>query len=245
VLASGCVHPSLGPETLAAGQAAASQLPAEFELLSWNVHKQRSRRFEAELLRFGADVELLLLQEAIEAEPVWSLLPAEHGWTLVVAFEYGRADVATGVATGSVAVPLREQALLSPVREPVLRTPKSALLSWVEIEGAGESLLVINLHGINFRRAPALEAQLRAFDEPLDAHAGPVIVAGDFNTWSARRREVVETFAARHRLASPFRGEPEPRLDNVYVRGLDVREAEVLKSRSSDHDALRVTLELP
>jgi endonuclease/exonuclease/phosphatase (EEP) superfamily protein YafD len=233
VLALGCVHPSVEPTTLAAGQASATRLPAEFELLSWNTHKQRHRGFEAELLRFCEGVELVLLQEATEAEPVWSLLPSEHAWTLVVAFEVRRGEIATGVATGSVASPLREQALLSPVREPILHTPKSSLLSWVNVRD--DSILVINLHGINFRRAPALAAQLRSFEDALDAHAGPVIVAGDFNTWSARRREVVEAFAARHCLVSPFAEQP----------GLRVLAAEILPSRSSDHDALRVTLGLP
>jgi endonuclease/exonuclease/phosphatase (EEP) superfamily protein YafD len=245
VLASGCVHPRLEPASLNAGRAGVELLPAEFALLSWNTHKQRDPRFEAELARFATDVELLLLQEATEAEPVWSLLPSAHAWTLVVAFEYGRDELATGVATGSAATPMREQALLSPHREPLTCTSKSALVTWVELEGDGGSLVLVNLHGINFRRAAALDAQLRTLDELLEAHSGPAVVAGDFNTWSRARREVVEAFALRHRLRSPFANVADLRFDNVYVRGLTIIAAEVLPSRSSDHDALRVELAIP
>lgn len=242
VLVTSCVHASLEPASLGAGQASATVLPAEFTLLSWNTHKQRHRRFEAELRRFAAGVELVLLQEATEADPVWSLLPNAHAWTLVVAFEYGRASLANGVATGSTVTPTREQALLSPTREPLTCTPKSALVSWVELADDGGSLLLVNLHGINFRRAAALDAQLRVLDELLAAHSGPAVVAGDFNTWSRARREVVAAFASRHELVSPFAGGPDLRFDNVYVRGLTIVAAEVLTSRSSDHDALRVEL---
>jgi endonuclease/exonuclease/phosphatase (EEP) superfamily protein YafD len=234
-----CVRPSMAPELVEVGTASVAALPVEFELLSWNTHKQRHRLFEAELRRFSAGVELLALQEVTEREPVWSMLPPDHAWSLVIAFTYGRHDFATGVATGSVADPLLEEPLLSPIREPLTRTPKSALLTWVAVEGASESLLLVNLHGINFRTAAALDAQLDTLEPFVADHRGPLIVAGDFNTWSRRRRAAVEAFAARHDLISPF---SKTRFDDVFVRGLEIRGAEVLRSRSSDHDALRVEL---
>lgn len=243
--AIGCVTPSLEPSILHAGQARTAELPSEFELLSWNVHKQRDRRFNAELLQFSTGVELLLLQEATEAAPVWTLQLEQRIWTLVVAFVVGREPLASGVATASTADPVRHKPLLSASREPVFCTPKSALLTWIELEGTSSSLLLVNLHGINFRPAKALAAQLRQFDAAIAAHDGPLVVAGDFNTWSRRRRAVVDAFAKRHRLVSPFREIIGRRLDNVYVRGLLIRSVEVLDSRSSDHDALRVELSLP
>lgn len=241
-----CVYPRLTPTTLGSGQADVAELPAEFALLSWNIHKQRGRGFAAELSRFGEGVELLVLQEAREREPVWALLSNARAWTLVITFEYGRDEIATGVATGSSATPTRERAVFSPIREPVIRTPKSALLSWIEIAGSDSPLLLVNLHAINFRFAAALDAQLRALDEVIAAHTGPLVVAGDFNTWSRARRVVVEQFVARHDLASGFLGGAEvTHFDHVYVRGLVVHQAVVLPSRSSDHDALRLELALP
>jgi len=245
VVQAACVHVPSELGSLGAGQASATVLPVQFTLLSWNLHKQRHPRFEAELLRFGVGVELLVLQEAVEWEPVWSLLPGEHAWTLVIAFEYGCDRTAAGVATGSVAAPLRQQPLLSPIREPLLRTPKSSLATWFEVEGERGPMLLVNLHGINFRPAGALDAQLRELDPLLAAHEGPLVVAGDFNTWSGRRREILAAFVARHRLRSAYEDRPRPRLhDDVYVRDLLVLDAEVLASRSSDHDGLRVELEV-
>jgi endonuclease/exonuclease/phosphatase (EEP) superfamily protein YafD len=128
----------------------------------------------------------------------------------------------------------------------VIRTPKSTLLSWIEIAGSDAPLLLVNLHAINFRLAAALDAQLQSLDAVIEAHVGPLVVAGDFNTWSRRRRVVVEEFVARHALMSAFPGITEvTRFDQVYLRGLVVRDAAVLKSRSSDHDALRIELALP
>jgi endonuclease/exonuclease/phosphatase (EEP) superfamily protein YafD len=242
----GCVYPRLEPAILELGEAEVAELPAEFDLLCWNIHKQRKRTFTDELRRFGTGIELFVLQEAIEDPRAWTLTPGARTWTLVIAFEYGRDRVATGVATGSAAAPVDERALLSPVREPVIRTPKSTLLSWIEIVGSAQPLLLVNLHAINFRMAPALAAQLQSLDAVIEAHRGPLVVAGDFNTWSRRRRVVVEAFVARHALMRAFPGITEvTRFDQVYLRGLVVRDARVLQSRSSDHDALRIELALP
>jgi endonuclease/exonuclease/phosphatase (EEP) superfamily protein YafD len=246
-----CVYPSDRPSNnpglRATGQAELDALPAEFTLLSWNTHKRANPRFDAELERFAAGVELLALQEASEAAPTWSVLPATRSWTLVVAFELGRARTASGVATGSKAATQDQRALLSPTREPVTATPKSTLLTWIPIDGADQPVLLVNLHAINFRPAAALDAQLRALDPTLDGHQGPLIVAGDFNTWSRKRSQVVEDFAARHQLSSAFidAEQAAPRLDHVYVRGLIVTHVRVEPSRSSDHDAVRVELQLP
>jgi endonuclease/exonuclease/phosphatase (EEP) superfamily protein YafD len=245
VLGPACVHPNATPVSLAAGQAETAELPAEFELLCWNTHKQRRRGFERELERFAEGAELVLLQEAVGVEPAWSQLDAARAWTMVVTFEYGRARVETGVATGTSATPVRERPELSPGTEPLVRTSKSALLTWVALAGAEAPLLLVNLHGINFRPARFLAEQLDELDEAIAAHPGPVILAGDLNTWSPARREVVRAFIERHALRSVFADDEEPRLDAVYVRGLEVRKAEVIDTRSSDHPALRVGLASP
>ena len=69
-----------------------------------------------------------------------------------------------------------------------------------------------------------------------------MLVGGDFNTWSRQRRAVVEAFAERLRLSAVFEGDDAPRLDAVFVRGLELEEARVVKTRHSDHDALVVRL---
>lgn len=242
--ATACVHRVDGPELAHAGDAPEAALGPRFTLLSWNTHKQRERGFEAELRRLAAGVELIALQEVVDPPGPWLALDGGRDWSLVVAFELGRDRVATGVATASTVEPVAEQGLHTPGTEPLTRTPKSMLVSEFALAGGGQRLVLVNLHGINFRPARALAAQLGELDARLDDHHGPLLVVGDFNTWSRARREVVAAFVARHRLASAFAPGQGPRLDAVYLRGLELIEAEIVDARSSDHDALRVSLEV-
>jgi len=86
----------------------------------------------------------------------------------------------------------------------------------------------------------------------------PVIIAGDFNDWRNeagnilhRELGVVDAFVARH--GKPAKSFPAPTpvlpLDRIYVRGLEVVEADVHADhpwdRVSDHAALTATLRLP
>lgn len=123
-------------------------------------------------------------------------------------------------------------------------TPKSALLSTHPLAG-GQRLLAVNVHGINLRRADLLARQLRSVEAAVAEHVGPVVVAGDFNTWSRRRFAVVEAFALRLGLMRVFAGPDAPKLDAVFVRGLEVEHARVVETRHSDHDALVVLLRVP
>jgi endonuclease/exonuclease/phosphatase (EEP) superfamily protein YafD len=239
LLLAGCVHLHEAPVTVTAGISPDAELPATFELLCWNVHKERSRKLAAELERIGSHAHLVLLQEAIRTDA----LPL-RSWTMVEAFRFVNGGAPAGVATGTSAATIDEQSLYSSGREPLARTPKSALATTVRLHG-GLALLVINIHGVNFRDARALEAQLGDLEPIVTAHEGPVIVAGDFNTWTRRRVTVLEAFAARHGLERVFTERDAPRLDAVFQRGLTVEEATVVRSRVSDHDALRVRFIVP
>ncbi len=78
-----------------------------------------------------------------------------------------------------------------------------------------------------------------------------MIVAGDFNTWTAARREVVDEVTRRMGLTpvlpavdtrSRFLGQ---QVDYVFVRGLEVVHAEAPEVGSSDHNPVLATLRLP
>ena len=77
---------------------------------------------------------------------------------------------------------------------------------------------------------------------------GPVIFAGDFNTWSASRQAAVDDFMSEHGLGS-IAFEPDLRsrafgraLDHIYVRGMQAEFAQVIPVTTSDHNPLRVRL---
>jgi len=92
------------------------------------------------------------------------------------------------------------------------------------------------------------EAQLDALGKVLAAHAGPVVLAGDFNTWSEARERALAGLAARLALEpalpnsdtrSRFFGRPA---DWAYARGVEVLDATAPVVTASDHNPLLVTL---
>ncbi len=102
--------------------------------------------------------------------------------------------------------------------------------------------------------------QISAVCERIDAlvpRDAPLILAGDFNDWRHRAsdalreielHEVFETLGGNPARSFPARL-PILRLDRIYVRGLDVKDARVHRGRDwaklSDHAALEAELMLP
>ena len=104
-------------------------------------------------------------------------------------------------------------------------------------------LVVIFAFGLeDFRRQFADLADL------MGQHQGPIILAGDLNTWSDSRQAVVDELMSWHGL-EPVSFEPDLRtrvfgrvLDHIYIRGLRALSAEVIPVGTSDHNPLRVRL---
>jgi endonuclease/exonuclease/phosphatase (EEP) superfamily protein YafD len=92
--------------------------------------------------------------------------------------------------------------------------------------------------------------QVRRALSVLNNHAGPILLSGDFNTWSGKRSETLNEmtdsldlrkidYDEDHRKR--FLGQP---LDHIYIRGLEVIEATTLKVDSSDHSPMSARLRL-
>jgi endonuclease/exonuclease/phosphatase (EEP) superfamily protein YafD len=133
--------------------------------------------------------------------------------------------------------------------EPWLGTPKATSITEYPLQGREDRLLTINLHAVNFTLGLVnFQAQFEALTDVLTQHQGPVILAGDLNTWSGKRQALVDNFMRQHGLdAVAF--EPDLRtttfgnaLDHIYVRGMRTESARVIQVSTSDHNALRVRL---
>jgi endonuclease/exonuclease/phosphatase (EEP) superfamily protein YafD len=161
-------------------------------------------------------------------------------------FERRGTSTPTGVATLARAPAQSATVQHSEGREPLARTPKAALVTTYAIAGTDRMLLVVNVHGINFRRAHWLSDQLDALRPLIAAHIGPVIFAGDLNTHHGPRMRVLEQFAADLGLQPVFGPGPDARtrhlrwaLDHAYVREIRVVDPIVLDaSEGSDHQPL-------
>lgn len=245
--ASGCypVAPDHAESSSYAGRVESLD-PAEIDLLIWNTHKGQDASWRAEFAELSRDRDLLVLQEALLGDELRNLLRRRTlSWNLATTFVRFRTE--TGVMTVSPVAPA--SACVQRTMEPLLSLPKSTLISEYPLKGRRETLLVGNVHAINFSLGTvAFRSQLERLASLLDEHRGPMIVAGDFNDWSRSRAELLDRTLAekRHMGKVAFAGRG-PRtifgraVDHVYYRGLDVVDSRVFESSSSDHDAIWVS----
>jgi endonuclease/exonuclease/phosphatase (EEP) superfamily protein YafD len=245
-----------------AGSAGASPLPlvvssdvdslgaidgSEIRVLVWNVHKGSSDDWVGDFRSMSSQSDLVLLQEAHLREEFASGLVDLPRWDMVEAWQY--AGLPTGVLTASNAAPVYVRALAQ--REPLLRTDKSSLLTEYRIAGSELTLLVANVHAINFTLdTRAFREQLTAVAEIVNEHEGPVIFSGDLNTWRAGRRAIVDDIMASLGLSEVAFVGPRKTfgrfpLDHVFYRNLDVLATDVPVVGSSDHNPLVVRFRGP
>jgi endonuclease/exonuclease/phosphatase (EEP) superfamily protein YafD len=215
-----------------------------FAVVNWNIQKAANTGWERDLGALAASADLVLLQEApfeldwkaaLHAQPFGTFAPG-----------YVTAGSETGVVTLS-SIPVSAHCAQQHL-EPWLRTPKATEFSHFRVDN-GDMLLVVNLHGVNFALGTAdWQTQLGAAIARVDAHTGPVILGGDFNSWSDTRRELLlDLTSSRSLQPVEFREDRRTRvfgnvLDHMYVRGLAVVDSQTYAVSSSDHNPFRVTL---
>ena len=133
----------------------------------------------------------------------------------------------------------------------MIRVPKTIIITRYPLLNTPHALMIANVHMINF--APHLTAyidQAQRMEEILATHPGPMILSGDFNTWSAQRLAIIDDMVARLKLEPvDFKSELGRKVfgytvDRVYYRGLTLEEARVDEVTSSDHNPLRVRFRL-
>jgi len=230
----------------AVSEVSSKALEAPIKLLSWNIQKSHTEGWEQDLQKIGDDRDLVLIQEAsIQADTQGVLLKPMH-----VAFAAGYATESeeTGVLTLSAVPPSVECSMTS--WEPWLGTPKATSVTKFAINDSVDTLMVINLHAINFTVGlEEFTAQIDALSPLLTSHQGPALLAGDFNTWNDARQAHIEDFVTEHEL-QPVSFTPDDRstfwdmpLDHIYLRGLRALEAQTIAVDTSDHNPLLVTLE--
>lgn len=223
--------------------------PGAIRILLWNIHKESDAGWEEDLARLAKFNDALLLQEVTLLAPLQDVLHvAGYRWIMASSFIYEDNDI--GVLTATRVLPVAN--CTQRVVEPFIRIPKSTVISWLPLGKTTQTLAIANVHAINFTLTlDAYRAQFAALVEVLAEHPGPVVLAGDFNTWSAQRFEVVQEVATRLRLAEItysddrrvlFMGQ---KVDHVFVRGLEVVASAVTPVTSSDHNPVEVVLRLP
>jgi len=218
-------------------------------LLNWNVYKGQRDNWATDFSQLIQQQDILVLQEALlEKELSQALHKQLFNWSMNTAFYYD--DVEAGVLTAAKVRAVRSCGLRA--EEPLIKIPKTMLVSEYRLSRGGQNLLVANIHGINFTLGTEdYEQQISALSQAIINHKGPVVVAGDFNTWSDTRMDIVDRMVERlslkaisyknHNRLMIF-GNP---LDHVFYRGLELVEEESLSVTSSDHNPIRATFRVP
>jgi endonuclease/exonuclease/phosphatase (EEP) superfamily protein YafD len=139
---------------------------------------------------------------------------------------------------------------LSPHTEPVLQTQKLLLANTYPLKNCDKTLLVLNMHAINFVGVKKYIDQLDQLDAVLASHPGPVILGGDFNTWNPGRLMHFNNVADKAGLVEAAMQRPKKlshlnqHLDHLFYRGLTLRSVESLRYvTSSDHAPITATFE--
>jgi endonuclease/exonuclease/phosphatase (EEP) superfamily protein YafD len=219
-----------------------------FRILNWNSYKGSNKGWLGDFEKLSQQTDLVVLQEGYLTDDLQELLNREkYNWDIAKAFTY--YDTSTGVLTASRVKP----DFLCSFRafEPLSGIPKTILITRYPLSGTEKSLLLANIHMINFSLdLDAYRAQLERIAEILSHHRGPLIIAGDFNSWSTERMNILSgitqqlgveavTFNTDHRTT--FMGH---QVDHVYYRQLEALEAISEKVTTSDHNPMMVTFRL-
>ena len=216
-------------------------------VVNWNIQKGRNTKWVDDLDEIGMQPDLLILQEASVRTNIWRDLVPEHYDSFAEGF--GPDWSPSGVMTVSAAQPITECELVA--HEPWFGTRKATLITEYALSGSDETLLVVNIHGINFALGISdLENQFAQAKAVIAEHDGPVVFSGDFNTWRRQRaRALEEMLGALGLTALDFDVDHRKRffgwaLDHIYVRGLYSDYATTLQSDASDHNPMAVRLRL-
>lgn len=220
----------------------------KLNVLVWNIHKQAADNWQSELEKLSANKQLILLQEASLTDGFKSWLNKQAwGASYVNAFKV--FGVSSGVVNLASQLPNRACAYTS--LEPWIQLPKSALYARYSLSN-GQDLVVINLHAINFTAGTAeFEQQIKQLQQAVDKHQGPLLIAGDFNTWSearlSRLRQMMQVLNMKEAVFTPdYRRLFINNLafDHVFYRGLKQQSARSPVTKASDHNPMLIHFEL-
>ena len=233
------------------GRARKLVMGPHIEVLLWNVFKCKKKGWQEDFIELSHNKDLVLLQEAILNSPFDSYFKTslEHQWIMARSFRNAHTKIENGVKTGSTVAAKQHHFSVSTHSEPITKTKKMLLATVYPLNPPEHSLLVVNSHIINFVSFEKFKAHLDMVFNVLEHHDGPILLAGDFNTWNVKRLKYFNMLALSFSLEEvemirqPRLNHLFKHLDHVYCRGLEVVDTHVHKHiKSSDHYPISLSL---
>ncbi|MGB5166198.1 MAG: endonuclease/exonuclease/phosphatase family protein [Woeseiaceae bacterium] len=220
---------------------------SEIRIVNWNIEKGDDPRWATDLRNLHETADLYVFQEAPLKSAVWNETTVDRHHAFAPGYRTRRA--LTGVMTVSNTTPLTQCNLVAV--EPWIRSPKATVITEYGLTDTDETLLVVNIHVVNFTFGMrAFIEQIAQAKTVIDEHHGPIVLLGDFNTWRSGRAELLGEMAADAGLqVTVFEEDHRKRffglpLDHIYTRGLEVIDATTTLVDSSDHNPMSARFRL-
>lgn len=217
--------------------------PEPFRLISWNIEKAQHKKLRKELTDLAGKADFLVLQEAVNQPWLHKLKPYS-----LFAPGYATSRIDTGVLLlGDHPVLF---SCLFKHKEPWLRSPKASAITVIPISNK-QHVVIANIHAINFTLGiEKYKSQLKNLFGALKNYSGPLIVAGDFNTWNKARADWLmnETTALRLQQVT-FDKDARSKvfgrfLDHIFYRDIQLSTSTTQYTNSSDHNPLIITMQV-
>tara|TARA_R110002096_G_scaffold255936_1_gene449236 strand:- start:9 stop:782 length:774 start_codon:yes stop_codon:yes gene_type:complete len=234
------------------GRASKHVMGPNIEVLLWNVFKCKKKGWQEDFKTLISGKDLILLQEAVLNSPFDNQFnkSLQYQWIMARSFRNVKTNIETGVKTGSTVAAEKHYFSVSKYSEPISKTKKILLTTLYPLHTLEQSLLVVNSHIINFVSFEKFAAHLDQVFQTLELHDGPILLAGDFNTWNGKRLKYFNQLAKSF-LLDEVKIMRQPRLnhlykhlDHIYCRGLEVVDTHVhTHIHSSDHYPISFSLQ--
>ncbi|HAZ11845.1 MAG: hypothetical protein A2X86_07665 [Bdellovibrionales bacterium GWA2_49_15] len=234
----------------------ASLDPNEVDLLVWNTYKAKNPSWSADFAFLSLDKEIVVLQEAFLNAPMKAAFENQDTfhYKMATSFIYKKSKIPTGTATGATVYPAKYYYKKTRDLELIGLTPKALMFTEYSLQGRGDTLLVINIHALNSVPAFILKRHLEDGAVEIAKHHGPVIFAGDFNTWSNLKIKTMQKVMASvgmSEVSFPNGGDrmrasiTKNIIDYIFVRGLETSDSWVWGNlQGADHKAMTVRLKV-
>jgi endonuclease/exonuclease/phosphatase (EEP) superfamily protein YafD len=130
----------------------------------------------------------------------------------------------------------------------VVNTVKPILVRRYQLAN-GQMLTLANIHAINFVDWKVFARQVTKGLKYLDKFAGPIVFGGDFNSWNQAKLDFLKSEMLRYGFSQVKLRHPERvkkvfdfPIDHIFVRDVDVVDADYLEHKTSDHTPMMLTL---
>ncbi len=235
------------------GQAELQTYHGRLEILVWNIFKNKKQDILQDLGKMMQGVDLALFQESVLDDCFNEFLrqSRNYEWVMARSFSYGKERNATGIITAARVSSQEVRFYRSPDQEPLVGTHKMGLATVYPLKKYAQTLLVLNVHALNFVSTEKYLKQISQIISEVKDHNGPVILGGDFNTWNKMRLRYLKNIARELQMTSVNFQLPKNLkhfnkvLDHVFYRGLSFLSAQAYSQiKSSDHKPLKVLFEI-